>query len=227
MNSLLKFVLLLFCVVNGWCGDLRVVCFGDSTTAPRDGVSVYCDQIRQPGLQTINRGVRGNTTEAARARFAADVLEAKPDIVILQFGINDSTVDVWKTPPATAPRVPVERFQENLTYFIRTLRASGCKVIVMTFNPLAWTDKMREMYAKPPYDTSDPMGFNAGRAPYLHAIRDIAKASGAILLDVDAAYRAYASEPGHSLNDLLLDGIHPNTMGQQLTSNLLRTALRQ
>lgn len=203
---------------------IRVVCFGDSTTAPRQGVIPYCDQIRGAGIETINRGVGGNTTEAARLRFASAVLAARPDVVIIQFGINDSTVDVWKTPPETAPRVSLSRYRENLAYFLGELHKSGVKVILMTFNPLTWIDKTRGMYGHPPYLPADPDGFNQGREPYLAAIREVALAAGATLVDVDSNFRQYAAQPGKSLDDLLLDGMHPNTRGHERISQLLRSA---
>ncbi|MBL8216985.1 MAG: hypothetical protein JNK87_40070 [Bryobacterales bacterium] len=208
-------------VTAGWAGDARIVCFGDSTTAPREGVVPYCEQIRAVGRETVNRGVRGNTTEHGRERFAADVLAVKPDVVILQFGINDSTVDVWKSPPAKSARVTVARFRENLTYFVESLKSAGARVVLMTFNPLAWTEKMTAMYGKAPYQPGEPMGFNAGREPYLQAIREVARQQGVVLVDVDAAFREYAATAGQSLNDLLLDGIHPNTRGHEVVARLL------
>lgn len=204
---------------NSPAADLRIVCFGDSTTAPRAGVVPYCDQIRESGIDTLNRGVPGNTTEAARLRFSKDVLDAKPNLVIMQFGINDSTVDVWKTPPATTTRVSVTRFHENLSYFIAELQAINARIILMTFNPLAWTPKMLDMYGKPPYNPESPTGFNNGRGPYLQAIRDLAAQNNLTLLDIDKDFRST------DVSDLLLDGIHPNTKAHERIAALLRPHL--
>ena len=87
----------------------------------------------------INAGVRGNNTEDAARRFQKDVLDNKPDLVVLQFGINDSAVDVWKQPPADKPRVDLKNFRNHLQYFISTLKSRGVKVVLMTPNPLRWT----------------------------------------------------------------------------------------
>ncbi len=215
MNTLPLVMFLGWMACPGWAGDARIVCFGDSTTAPREGVVPYCEQIRGVGRETVNRGVRGNTTEAARERFDTDVLALKPDVVIVQFGINDSTVDVWKSPPAKSARVTVARFRGNLTYFVERLKETGARVVLLTFNPLGWTEKMRAMYGKAPYEPGEPMGFNAGREPYLQAIREVARAQGVALVDVDAAFRE------QRLHDLLLDGIHPNTRGHTLVARML------
>src|SRR5690606_34808526 len=95
-------------IVNALPMPATVITFGDSTTAERDGVEVYTTLLARamPGrLRWLNRGVPGNTTEMARERFENDVLRPAPRLVIIQFGINDATVDVWMKPPATAPRV--------------------------------------------------------------------------------------------------------------------------
>ena len=62
----------------------------------------------------INRGVPGNTTSQARARFAADVLDNHPDLVIIQLGANDAAIDVWKDPPATSLAWTSQRFAITL-----------------------------------------------------------------------------------------------------------------
>jgi len=88
---------------------LRVVCFGDSTTALRQGVVTYCESLQKEygdGRAVItNRGVPANTTADAKARFQRDVLDGRPGLVFLMFGLNDSAIDVWKKPPAVRPRV--------------------------------------------------------------------------------------------------------------------------
>lgn len=222
MNSLAPLLLALLPLLST-AAEHRIVCFGDSTTAPRTNVIPYCEQIQRPGLVTLNRGIPSNTTEHGRARFQKDVLDAKPDIVIIQFGINDSSVDTWKTPPATEPRVTIARYTENLNFFVDSLQAARIRVILMTFNPLTWTPKMKELYGKPPYRPNRPDGLNQGRQPYLDAIRHIAKTRQITLIDIDAAYQNWSRN--HSIDDLLLDGIHPNTKGHTLTADLLRPVL--
>jgi lysophospholipase L1-like esterase len=165
--------------------------------------------------------VGGNNTAMARARFEAAVLQRNPRLVIIQFGINDSAVDVWAKPPATAPRVPLAAYRDNLRYFVDTLKARGAAVILMTPNALRWTPKLKEVYGKPPYNPDDPDGFNLNLREYAQAVRDIAGAGQVPLVDVYAAYEAYAKEAGRSPDDLLLDGMHPNARGHQLVLDLL------
>lgn len=208
---------------------MRVVCFGDSTTAPRKDVVTYCEQLAQRFLAEqvvfINRGVPGNTTADARKRFEADVLQLNPNLVFIQFGINDSSVDIWKKPPAKTPRVSLDEYSKNLLFFIEAIQRRGSEVVLITFNPVVWSTKTLELYGRPPYDPDNPNGFNAGREAYLDTIHSMADRSKITLLDVHDAYRKYASVPGRSLGDLLPDGMHPNSTGQQITAELARPAV--
>jgi len=81
-----------------------IVAFGDSITAPRKNIVVYSDLLRKEfagkNVDVINAGIGGNTTAHALARFEKDVLARDPDLVIMQFGNNDSSIDVWKEPHA-------------------------------------------------------------------------------------------------------------------------------
>ncbi len=202
-----------------------LVAFGDSTTAPRKGVDPYPELLRREweakgevGIKVVNAGVLGNTTKAGRARFADDVLAQRPDLVIIQFGINDSAVDGWKKPPVTVPRVALADFEANMEFFVVSCLAWGAKVIVMTPNPLQWTPQLKAMYGRPPYDPEDPDGFNVLLRVYAETARKVARRTGAFLIDVMAVHDAWRKE---SSEVLLMDGIHPNQKGHELTAQLL------
>lgn len=206
---------------------LRLIAFGDSTTAPREGVDVYtaCLQRDLPRMgshaEIHNAGVGGNTTEAGRTRFAADVLDRHPSIAVIQFGINDSTVDVWGQPPAAQCRVSQEQYAKNLVWFVSALHQRNCMVILMTPNPLQWTPELKKMYGQPPYRSADPDGFNVMLRAYADSVRMVARQTQARLVDVDAAFRAHGAIEGQSTDDLLLDGMHPNSRGHRIVADLL------
>lgn len=185
-----------------------MVGFGASTTADPNS---YCSflESRFPQLTVVNRGVRGNTTAMALERFESDVLSLNPDLVIIQFGINDSTVDVWKEPPATESRVSLADYRKNLHCMVTTLKARGAAVIVMTPNAIRWAPKVLELYGKPPYDPTDPLGFTHIVARYAEAVRQLATELNVPLVDVYAMY----DDPSLTQDDfrrLLPDGLHPN-----------------
>jgi len=207
-----------------------IVMFGDSTTADREGAveRVYAVRVHEAlegigsTLSIYNAGVRSNTTKNARDRLAKDVLAHKPRGVVIQFGINDAAVDVWKNPPAKASRVPLAEYEANLRWMIAALRQQKIKPILMTTNPTRWTSKLREIYGKPPYRPEEPDGFDAPvLARYNDAVRRLAKELGVPLVDVHDAFSR------QNPDKLLLDGMHPNDEGHRIIAELLVPVIRE
>lgn len=209
-------------------GNRTIVAFGDSTTALRDGVEkVYSDLLRDelPSLgitgTVINKGIPGNNTNQAMARFQADVLDQSPDLVVIQFGINDQAFDLWETPPATDSRVSLAQYRSNLTHMIETLKNAGIKVILMTSNPIFWTDELKKLYGSQPYNADDRMGFSTILKDYAQAVREIASTQEIPLVDVFNLYLKYDQVPDQDMEFLLLDGMHPNAIGHRMVANSL------
>ncbi len=210
-----------------------IVMFGDSTTAPRGSLKVYATRV-ETMLQSVgssfavhNAGIGGNTTRDALKRLQTDVLKYKPRIVVMQFGINDSAVDVWRNPPAKAPRVPLDEYLSNLRRMIAAAQEAQAQVILMTTNPLRWTPKLKEVYGKPPYDPAAEDGFDSATlAGYNDALRKLAAELKVPLVDVRAAYPEFAAKHQTTIEGMLLDGMHPNDLGQQLVAELLVPAIR-
>jgi acyl-CoA thioesterase I len=83
-----------------------IVALGDSTTAgtpgfrsgieaPPDGAGnvesqyAYWLMKAHPDWRVLNRGVNGERSDEIRARFTRDVIEPKPDVVVVIAGVND------------------------------------------------------------------------------------------------------------------------------------------
>lgn len=207
--------------------NYKIIAFGDSTTALRDGIIVYSEIIESQCLENridvvvLNAGVPSNTTHDAKKRFEHDVLAHNPDITIIQLGINDAAVDVWKSPPSSEPRVSLEDYEQNLVYFITSLKSICSKIILMTPNPLCWTTELIKMYGKRPYDPSDSDGFNLILKTYVAKMHDVAMHQGVLCVDIYKAYQQ-AELP---LSQLLLDGIHPSSVGHKLVTSVLWPSL--
>jgi lysophospholipase L1-like esterase len=208
-------------------GNGPVVLFGDSTTAVREGIKVYGDDLievfsrNQWTVDILNAGVGGNTTQQARERLVRDVLAHNPSLVVVQFGINDAAVDVWKSPPAVEPRVALSDYRANLEFFVEQIRAKDAAVVLMTPNPMQWTPTLLEKYGKPPYLPENGDGFNVVLKSYAEAVRALAREKKVPLIDVYAAYERFHQETGRPVNTLLLDGMHPNNDGHALVRDLL------
>ncbi len=223
-----------FCIVNCLAGEniqklkiQTIVVFGDSTTAARGKLEIYANllasELPAMGIPTgiINAGIGGNTTQNATSRFEKDVLEKNPDLVVIQFGINDSAIDVWEKPPASETRVSKDKYIKNLQNFVETLKTRKCSVILMTPNPIYWTQALKNYYGKPPYLPDDPDGFNVTLREYAQAVRQLAEKQKIPLIDVYAAFSDYGKMKNQNVNDLLLDGMHPNDKGHRIVADLL------
>ena len=207
-----------------------IVMFGDSTTAPRPGAveKVFAQRVAEAlqgvasSLTIHNAGVGGNTTEHALARMGRDVLAHQPRIVVVQFGINDSAIDVWKNPPAKEPRVSLQEFEENLRKIIAQARKAGSHPILMTANPLRWTPKLKELYGKPPYDVSRSDGFEAPTlVRYNEITRKLAAELRVPLVDIHKEFQR------SDIDKLLLDGMHPSDAGHEVIAQLLVPVIRE
>lgn len=102
-----------------------IVAFGDSITAFTGWVGMLKGEL---GTNVINAGIGGNTTNHAMARFEKDVLAYDPDVVILNFGMNDQAIVM----ASGQNNVSLETYEKNYRYFIEELQKNGTRVILVT-----------------------------------------------------------------------------------------------
>jgi lysophospholipase L1-like esterase len=214
---------------------LRIVALGDSTTATALDWAppikeVYADclprSLAAHGISAtvVNAGIGDTTTRDALARLDRDVRSHHPDLVVIQFGINDSWIDVDQG--STAARLTRTEYRDNLGKIIAILKSDGAQVVLMTPNPMRWADpyyiKAFEEHSGL-LDTHAPRGIDRLLDLYAADVRDVAHQEQVPLVDVFAAFEDYGKVPGHSIDELLLagDGIHPNQAGQHLVCKLL------
>ncbi len=205
-----------------------MVTFGDSTTAPRNGVISYTEQIaprflgyRQAPRFVHSAGNEGETTVHARQRFQKEVLNEQPAVVVIQFGINDSMADVWLIPPTTTPRTPLAVFEENIRFFVKECRAVGASVILMTPQQVRWTPKLRKLFGRRPYQPEEERGFCVLLEEYVAVVRKVACEWAVPFVDLYALYDMWEQTHLRSSAELLVDGIHPNTAGHALAADAL------
>ena len=77
---------------------LKVIFFGDSITnagvKPGGYITLMQEKIKQdggPSYELIGAGIGGNKVYDLYLRFQEDVLDKKPDVVVIYIGVND----VW------------------------------------------------------------------------------------------------------------------------------------
>lgn len=180
---------------------VKIVCLGDSVTGlyyHTGGRRAYPDMLAlaltkaDPRAQVtaINAGISGNTTVDALKRLEKDVLDHRPDLVTVMFGLNDMV------------RVPLADFQANLTQIVKRCRDIGAEVMLCTPNGVIDTG-------------GRPI---AKLIEYCDALKAVGQAQAAPVCDVYAAYEALRDQDPAAFRLLLSDAIHPNMEGHKLNA---------
>ena len=107
---------------------MKVVCLGDSLTygygVPRKDCWASLTAART-GHTLVNRGVNGDTTGGMLARFGRDVLEERPQRVLLMGGANDIIYGGSDAPARL-----------NLMAMVRQAEAAGIRPMVGLLPPI-------------------------------------------------------------------------------------------
>jgi lysophospholipase L1-like esterase len=215
---------------------IRIVALGDSTTEAGwegNAKSVYPERLeamleaRGIEIEMINAGISNTTSRQAVERLDSDVRRFDPDYVIIQFGINDSWIDASQG--RTEPRLTLDEYADHLKHIVATLRADGAKPILMTPNPMRWSELYGDELKDPAlgFDFDDPRGINRLLDVYAQRVRDVAQQLNVPLVDVSKRFEAYDRVQGQSISDILLpnDDIHPNDAGHALIAEWLTQVL--
>jgi lysophospholipase L1-like esterase len=203
---------------------VKLVFFGDSICVGQyvsphliwtSRISARLDELFSgQELLVVNSSVNGNTTRMALERIAVDLQNYKPELLVVQFGINDC--HFWETDNGV-PRIQMRAFEANLHEIITRGRNFGAKKIVLHTN----------------HPTDKPIPFlninhSAGNAAYNEIIRRVAAEDGQVeLIDMERVFQQRI-ESGVSLGDLLLpDGIHLSLAGHELYYNTVCPVLER
>jgi lysophospholipase L1-like esterase len=183
----------------------KLVCFGDSLTAARDGyVKILEDKLRKLKIKVINAGLGGDKTPAALTRLRSEVIALKPDAVSIFLGANDAAVGrgVW----ADEPRVEPAAYKNNLIWIVHLCRLAGIRKFSI---------------ATPAWQFEGAALANSGSVMPLYCIaaREAAEESGSRLAPLDAAFaREWLTRGSRAKSGLLLtrDGVHMTPAGNEL-----------
>lgn len=154
-------------------------------------------------IQVLNRGISGETTRMGLERFAADVQNASPDIMTLQFGLNDC--NCWLSDRGL-PRVSPAAFHANLIEMIARARQFGCRHIILSTNHP--TLRRKPMLSGERYDDAN--------ARYSAIMRSVAKGTDVTLCDIRQAFAGFSDA---ELSRMLLpypDHLHLSAEGNQV-----------
>ena len=184
---------------------MKIICIGDSLTYGL-GVPVEDSWVailnRESGYDVKNRGMNGDTTGGMLARFGRDVLEARPDYVMLMGGANDFIMGC-----------DLSIVKANMMAMIHHARAAKLGVIVC---------------AQPAGDTEHVRSDWQGLADFVQVEQKLAKMS-AWLGDFCKVFQVPLI-PLHDrfekcicgkLSDYFIDGVHPNRKGHRLIADVI------
>ena len=181
--------------------DATIVCFGDSITAGyavrRGFPSFLLESLRQrfpdSKIEMINSGISGDTSQDGLSRLDWAVLSYEPDLVTINFGINDCVLVL-----------SLEEFEMNLVEMVRRIRAGpDPEILLLSSQPLE----------SPPYDQRV--------LDYYQTVERVAKEMNVGFVDVYGAWmkRVRAGTP---LSSLILPGLdHPNEAGYRIIAEEL------
>lgn len=145
-------------------------------------------------INVIVTAIGGENSEGGAKRFKQDVLPLRPDLVTIDYGLNDRAIGLARAKAAWR-------------YMIQTALQHHIKVLLLT--------PTRDLNSRLD-DPADPLNQHAEQ------IRQLANAYGVGLVDSLAAFKRYVHEGG-KLQDLMAQSNHPNRKGHELVvKELLR-----
>jgi acyl-CoA thioesterase I len=140
-------------------------------------------------INVIVTAIGGETSDNGAKRFEADVLTHKPDLVTIDYALNDRGIGL-------------ERARKAWVAMIEAAQTRGVKVILLTPTP----DKRANLD-----DPNDPLNQHAEQ------IRSLAREYHTGLVDSLAAFKEYL-KAGGKLEDVMSQVNHPNRKGHELVA---------
>ena len=195
-------------------GD-RIVFFGDSITALGAGPEGYVSLVvaamtlRCPWMEVdclANAGLPGDTAPGGLRRLQTSVLDQKPTVVTLCFGMNDARAAPYDDQTYAT-------YMAGMSNLVVALKAAHVRAVLITSSPV---DSLR---AKSWFKTeADARACNVMLARMAEGLKALAVRENLAFCDVftpmlEVQERAQKADPAFTLAP---DGIHPNAMGNAL-----------
>jgi acyl-CoA thioesterase I len=173
------------------------------------GDAIVREYLSTPvNFNMLVRGISGETTRQGLERFPNDLQQYRPDIVTLQFGLNDC--NCWVS-DAGLPRVSEAAYRANLIEMIERAQRFGARVILSTNHP---TLRHKVLLSGESLEQR--------RRRYNDLVREAAASSGAELCDMEQAFAAFDYR---ELAEMLLpypDHLHLSVAGHRHYANYIQ-----
>jgi len=180
--------------------DLAVVYYGDSRALQ------WTEPTWLKG-RTLNIGIGSQTTEQVLARFDHHLAPLKPNIVIVQAGVNDlKTIPLFPQDEANI----IARCKSNLKLIVEQAQAQGAHVIVTTIFPLGKVPLQRKIFWSKQVDEAI---INVNQ--YIHSL-------SSNNVTVFVSKDVLANKSGLVKSQLSHDLLHLNEQGYKALNNAMR-----
>ncbi len=189
------------------------ICTGQHIAIHEGWVTRTSAKLEQLGKQhsteiiVTNTSVNGRTTRQALESIQYEVQSQHPDVIIIQFGMNDC--NYWDTDKGL-PRVSRQAFKENLREIItRAANFGASRIFLNTNHPSTLTTNVF------PHTN---ITYQESNKTYNMEIRNLSKEMDVILNDVEYYFQDYINNKSGQLDNLLLhsDQLHLSKKGHDL-----------
>jgi lysophospholipase L1-like esterase len=190
----------------------KILFFGDSITQQGVSKGGYIDllqnDIKQKGVEDkyeiVGAGVSGNKIYDLYLRIEKDVLEQKPDVVVIFIGVND----VWHK-ASSGTGTDYDKFGKFYDAVVKKIQQNGTKVVLAT--PAAIGERND-------YSNTQDGDLNL----YSNWIRTYAKENHLGLVDLRKSFHEYslANNPENKEKGILTtDRVHLNEKGNRFVAD--------
>lgn len=152
-------------------------------------------------INIINAGISGDTADQAVERLQRDVLDYKPDLTVVCFGLNDSAAGLDG----------IERYKKSLDIIFKQLNRNSSEIIYMTANMMntRLNDQIHDERLKAIAINCMQRQNDGILKAYFDAGKKIARENGVKICDVYAKWEAMHKQ-GVDITGLLANNInHP------------------
>jgi lysophospholipase L1-like esterase len=193
----------------------KIIFFGDSITQqgvkPGGYVNLIKNALDSSKYEVIGAGIGGNKIYDLYLRLEEDVLNKKPDVVVIYIGVND----VWHK-QTSHTGTDLDKFLKFYQALINKIQAGNAKVIICT--PAVIGEKK-----------GGKNEMDAELDKFSESIRQLAQKNKLPLVDLRSQFVTYdlTNNPEDLAKGVLTtDGVHLNPKGNQAVADALLPLLK-
>lgn len=168
--------------------------------------------LKYPDLDVkiVNTGISGDTSKALVARWQADVLDKRPDVLVILIGIND----VWRYYGCgpEADKVSCQDYIQNVKYMIESVISKTERIIILS-----------PFYLE--QDMTNPMRIQTDQ--YIDALKALIREYDVTFVDLNKRFACLMKKYTYDQLSFKSDKVHPTTFGQVVIADEILKVLEK